>query len=374
MNTKDETKTVAEEQIAKLFSRMLRAEGTDARASFTTQVMAVIKENMMKASLKEFKALVVGAGNSYASAYYIGLAINQIQVGLSDVCTPQEAIGRIGKVRYNMVVAISYSGLTPDIIAVYRELRKEDFYTKFILLTGEEEKVIKDYYSSNDANLKIISYNSVEDKNGREKGCIPFFGVIEPCFIAYNGVFEEHKEEIYKLSTKAANQCDQVLSDIFNTDSNPFKAPKPYVIHIIYDWKTKTVALDLESKLTSSGIAFAVLHEQKEFSHGRYALLYKQDFSMIINISSCEFDVETPYSKDLNELLKDICKEKNKYYLHLIAKENYHHSILEMLMFNAYFVVRLGSCMDVDVSSPFKDNPTGCPKEALKLYSYYEGF
>lgn len=56
-------------------------------------------------------------------------------------------------------------------------------------------------------------------------------------------------------------------------------------IHVFYEWDTLPTATDIESKFTESGIANVVLHEKKNFSHGRYTSLYNQSFAVVINLT-----------------------------------------------------------------------------------------
>lgn len=371
METKDETKTVAEEQLKLMYKRMVKAEKTGARVELITRVMSVIRDNLAIVSKGNFKVLVVGAGGSYPAAEYLKLIISEYQMGICDAATPQTALGLIEKVHYDLVVGITYSGRTPDIIAVYKAMRFVDFYSKFVIITGDSEKNVKPYYSENDVNLSIISYFSEEDESGKEKGMISMFSTLEPCFLAYNGAYEDHVEEIYRLSTKASEFCNKTMDSIYKTKASPFDITRPYIIHIIYDWKTYPAALDLESKITESGIGFAMIHESKNFSHGRYTILYKQDFDLIFHLYSTKEDSkDSPYEKELGVMLSKIVKEKDKALITMHSDEDFWYGTLEMLFKIPYLVVSLGRCKDTDIAKPFKDYPNGFPVEAKDLYNY----
>lgn len=373
MGTKEKQfKTVAEEQISLLYSRMIKAEETDARADLIAKMFSFMKEKKTLSSKRHLKVLAVGAGGSYPAAQYLKLFFDNTADVICDAETPQTALRSIERVKYDLVIAISYSCTTPDIVAVYHKYRIAESYNKFFFITGENEKVVKDYIGNDDVNLQVISYYNEE--NSKEKGVISFFGAIEPCFLLYNGVYEEHKDEVYRLTTQAMMKCDNVFSEIVKTDANPLKTGLTYVIHVIYEPELYPAALDLEAKIKESGIAIVALHEAKNFSHGAYLTLYKQNFDIVINmLAKDEKDRESEYQKTaLIPLLKEVCEDNNKYYLHLSSDEDYLYGNLSVMMFNAYFINRLGSCMNEDVSLPYSTMGEKFPKIAKNLY-YFKG-
>ncbi len=197
------------------------------------------------------------------------------------------------------------------------------------------------------------------------------FSTLEPCFLAYNGVYEEHVEEIYRLAQKAAEFCNSTMDSIYVTKSSPFNLTRPYIIHVVYDWKTYPAALDLESKITESGIGLVMLHESKNFSHGRYTILYKQDFDLIFHLYAEKEDFkDNSYEKELGAMLSKIARKKDKVLITMRSEVDYWYGTLEMLFKIPFLVVSIGKCMDIDISKPFKGYPGGFPSEATDLYNY----
>ena len=372
---KDETRFVSEKQVAKLYSRMLKAEESGARPSLIVDVIDAIRDGA-KESKGNFRTLVVGAGGSYPVAEYYKMIIEKHKIGMCDAVTPQTALRNMNKIEYDFLIIISYSGRTADDLEVYRYFRIQsgDVYRKVAIITGENPKLVKDYFNPGDVNLKVVSYYSEADETGKEEGMISLFRTIEPCFLAYNGVYEEHKEEIYRMTTKMFNRCNDVLSNLVDTKSNPIKKKTSYTIHVIYEPELYPAAVDLETKLLESGIAYCMIHEAKNFSHGRYTMLYTQDFDIVINLAvKDKHDKRTTFEEnELVPFLKEICEEKEKYYLSLSSKEDYLYGNLEMMFFNACFIVRLGSYMDIDVSWTFKSVEGGYPPKLRELY-YFRG-
>ena len=156
------------------------------------------------------------------------------------------------------------------------------------------------------------------------------------------------------------------------------------VIHVIYEWRTYAVAADIASKFMESGIANVVLHEKKNFSHGCYTLLYKQDFAMVINVTkfAVEIDASTGnielvhcsnYDEELDKFLRDICKKKAAIYLEMgNSMFETAEMLIEELCKLPYLIAAIGEELGVDISKPFSPDPF--PKEPIALYGYEGDF
>ena len=118
---------------------------------------------------------------------------------------------------------------------------------------------------------------------------------------------------------------------------------------------TDTACYDLESKIIESGIFNCIIHEKKNFSHGRFV-----NYENLNNTYSIYFKQKTT-TKYEKELLKYLGNNNN------ILIESEYDGILaefDLLIASQYIVHYIGKVMDVDVSKPkYSEN-------AMKIYFY----
>lgn len=327
---------------------------------------------LQKNSNHALKILVVGTGGSYPAAIFAKYSLvetfNTIHV---DSCTPQSALrilipieNSLYNIRtnYDLVISISYSGKTPDIKAVYNACLKNNI--KFLLITGCEISKLSEIYEPNPL-FTPISYFNENDTTGKENSMISIFSTIAPALVLTNTPIFDIKEEIINNSLV---ECNEFLSKLnLENIANTLKSTP--IIHIFYEWDTLACAIDLESKITESGIAHVILHEKKDFSHGRCTLLLRQNFGLVINLTryNSEYLYKTKYECLLSNYLKDTCQKSNAHYVEigntapLIPQWN-----IQTLILTPFLVSKLGEYLNIDVSKHFKP----FPKDAILLYNY----
>ena len=117
---------------------------------------------------------------------------------------------------------------------------------------------------------------------------------------------------------------------------------------------TNTASYDLESKIIESGIFNCIIHEKKNFSHGRFV-----NFENLNNKISIYFKQKftSKYEEELLKYLGDNC---------VLIESNYDGLLAEFDLFIAsqFIIYYIGKILDVDVSKP------KYTEEAMKIYFY----
>lgn len=321
--------------------------------------------------------IITGSGGSYPAAVYAMHALQESYNFLNiQAVPPQTALRIIQKEYYYLdknfttnrylVIGISYSGKSPDIKAVYDVCLEKNY--PFLLVTGNEKnKLLNSEYDKNDL-LKIVSYYNENDKTGKEQSMISFTGTLAPVAIFnknYNSSFKV-TETVNALQVAKTILFPKVAAKIANS------LKRSPIIHVFYEWDTFATASDIKSKFSECGIANVILHEKKNFSHGSYVALYKQDFGLVINLVKQSMSVKiamyrNPYDEKLANFLKIRCEEKNAYYLEisslLYAPSEWNFYALAKL---PYLITEIGENLDIDISR----FPKVSLDETILLYKY----
>lgn len=357
---------VSRQQVDLLPQRIRMAEETNATKDLKLYIGDLWKKN----NFKPMNILIVGSGGSYPAAIFAKYVIHdEFQTPNVEAVTPQTAIRIITQfdsilncdwhAKYDLVIGISYSGKTPDIKAVSDLCLRKNY--PFALLTGANKEELSEFYDENDV-FKIFSYFNSNDCTGKEKGMISMFSTLAPVIILddnWSVKLISENQEALKEGEKFVSNLD--IKAILNS------IKKHPIIHVFYEWDTFATAIDIESKFTESGIANIVLHEKKNFSHGRYTSLYNQDFSLVINLTRYGTNFKYEYDKILLAYLSDLCKNKSAHYIE-IGTRAFEPSQwnIEAMAKLPYLITSIGEELGIDISKPLKP----FPKESIPLYDY----
>ena len=127
------------------------------------------------------------------------------------------------------------------------------------------------------------------------------------------------------------------------------------IINIFYGDDNTSAAFDIESKFTESGTFNVIMHEKKNFSHGRFINYENLNNNYNIYLKSKNI---SKYEEKLLEFLKDgnnIILESR--YNGILAE----YDLLLMVQYLTYYISNL---LKIDISKPaFTEN-------ALKLFFY----
>ena len=126
------------------------------------------------------------------------------------------------------------------------------------------------------------------------------------------------------------------------------------LINIFRGDYTDTACYDLESKIIESGIFNCIIHEKKNFSHGRFVNYENKNNNCSIYFKQKS---TTKYEKELLEYLQD----------KIILIESKYDGILaefDLLIASQFIIYYIGKILDIDMSKP-KYSDT-----AMKIYFY----
>ena len=369
---------VSRQQVNLLPERIRKAEKTDATKELNLYMWDLFK----KKKYVPMNIMVVGAGGSYPAAIFAKHALHdEMRTPNVEAVTPQTAVRILTQFdrvnngewnpKYDLVIGISYSGKTPDIKCVSELCAQKGF--PFILVTGAEKSTLSDIYHESDS-MKIISYYNAEDTTGKERGMISMVSTLAPIII-----FDDNWTcKLISKNQEALVNGEKFVSDL--NISEIAKTIKQYpVIHVLYEWDTLPTAADIESKFTESGIANVVLHEKKNFSHGRYTSLYNQNFAVVINLTRHGMAIPLDGSGNINKFYKykydenlaiflnKICEEKSTHYIEIgtVAMMPSQWNI-EAMSKLPYLITAIGEELGIDISKPLKP----FPEEAIQIYDY----
>ncbi len=146
---------------------------------------------------------------------------------------------------------------------------------------------------------------------------------------------------------------NEKISKIINKDTIK-KMQETNLINIFRGDCSSTPAFDLESKITESGVCNCIIHEKKNFSHGRFI-----NYENLNNNVSIYFK-QKETSKYEEELLNYLSENT------IIIESDYNGILAEfdLLIASQYIIYYIGKIINKDMSKP---NYT---ENAMKIYFY----
>lgn len=291
--------------------------------------------------------LFIGAGGSYAGTYFSAKVINLLYGCNTYSMYPRDVLYRNNK-NINKVVLFSYSGTTNDIISSVKNLNKNNIY---IITKGELQNIV---LKTGILKKNIISYRTSTNK-GKERGFLSFEGAVAPAaiFLRYYLEMTNSDININDFIKESIKNWNTKLKKNINIDFiNLVK--KSNLINLFRGDYADSACYDLESKIIESGIFNCIIHEKKNFSHGRFI-----NYENLNNSCSIYFKQKTT-TKYEQELLKYLNKK-------CIVIESQYDGILaefDLLIASQYIIYYVGKTMNIDVSKPKYS------EEAMKIYFY----
>ena len=319
-----------------------------------TRIINAINSNAYDKLVKiDFNSLnnsiFVGTGGSFAGAKFASKLINYLYGINTNALFPREVYYRNNK-GVDSVFLFSYSGTTNDLLVGTSKILNN----KYIITKGELQKVVtKTGISKNN----VISYRTGTNK-GKERGFLSFEGALAPASIFLKLYFEK----------KLRNNIEEFISDSINYwknyFGNYFKENKKMLKEFLKEGNsfniftgdfTECACSDLESKIIESGIYNCLIHEKKNFSHGRFI-----NYEHLSNKKNIYFKQKTTslYEEKLLEYLE---KDEN-----LINESRYDEILCEydLLVSSQYLIYYISNFLNIDISKPtYKE-------DAMKIYFY----
>lgn len=336
--TKKKTNYFDNKKVQRLYERSTFQEKKLGNISFFEKIRT---ENL--------SILIIGSGGSYSAASFAYNIINNYTKSLSLFIHPGQITDKL-YTKFDYIVLFSYSGKTSDILNIIDKINanRDKNTPSIILFTLEIKKEILD-----SENIKLISYKDFFNDCSKEKGFLSFSGTMNPISIFQKFIFC-YNDKIWNHNL--ITEINYWSSFFDENKSILHRIQECKSVDIFYDNYSYPAAIDIESKFTESGISRALLHEKKDFSHGR--------FSVVNNIKS--------------DLIIFINNENSKYENILIEYLKNHTSI-EVIIINTniadykeYSYMLMSQILFIKISEHNKNVnlEPNYPEEALELYKF----
>ena len=295
-------------------------------------------------------SIFVGTGGSFAGAKFSSKLINHLY-GINTIALYPRDLYYRNNNSVDSAFLFTYSGTTNDLLVGASLI---DNKNKYIITKGELQKVVtKTGISKNN----VISYRTGTNK-GKERGFLSFEGALAPASLFLKLYFEN----------KSRNDVECFIRDGISYWKNYFdkyfkenkKVLKEFLkegnsFNIFTGDFTESASSDLESKIIESGIYNCLIHEKKNFSHGRF--INYEHLSHNKNIYFKQKNTSL-YEKKLLEYLE---KDQN-----LIIESRYDGILCEydLLISSQYLIYYISNFLDIDISKPTYN------EDAMKIYFY----
>ena len=249
-----------------------------------------------------------------------------------------------------MVFLLSYSGITFDLLESTKNISNDK---KYIVTKGSIEKVVP---KTGLSKSHVISYLSGANKT-RERGFLSFEGTIAPSCIFLKYYFlHNNLTDVEKFVESTMNYWKNYFEELFQDKNLIKKLFQPNgIINIFNGDYTKSAGIDLESKIIESGIFNCIIHEKKNFSHGRF--INYEHLSEKKNIYFKEKN-ESKYESELLNYLKNDTT--------LVIESRYNGILCEfdLLVASQYLIYYISNYLKLDMSKPTYS------EDAMKIYFY----
>ena len=295
-------------------------------------------------------SIFVGTGGSFAGAKFSSKLINHLYGVNTIALYPRDLYYRNNN-SVDSAFLFTYSGTTNDLLVGASLI---DNKNKYIITKGELQKVVtKTGISKNN----VISYRTGTNK-GKERGFLSFEGALAPASLFLKLYFENKSRNDVECFIRDGisywkNYFDKYFKENKKVLKEFLKEGNSFII-FTGDF-TESASSDLESKIVESGIYNCLIHEKKNFSHGRF--INYEHFSHNKNIYFKQKNVSL-YEGKLLEYL-----EKNQ---NLIIESRYDGILCEydLLIASQYLIYYISNYLNIDISKPTYN------EDAMKIYFY----
>ncbi len=292
--------------------------------------------------------LFIGTGGSFAGAVFASSVINYLFGASTYSLYPRDAFYR-NNTNIDKTFLFSYSGTTNDIIQSVKDFDKNNVY---VITKGQVQNIVT---KTGIMKNNIITYRTSTNK-GKERGFLSFEGALAPSALFM---------KLYLQKTNSDIDINNFIKDSMSYWSNKVQKEvnKKFIesainhnkiINVFRGDYSNCASYDLESKLIESGIFNCIIHEKKNFSHGRFI-----NFENMNNKCAIYFKQKTTskYDEELLDYLGSEIAIFESKYDGLLAE-------FDLLIASQFIIYQIGKLLDIDVSKP---NYTD---DAMKIYFY----
>lgn len=307
-------------------------------------------KNLININFNEFENyMFVGTGGSLAGAKFASILINKMYGSNTYAMYPRDVFYRNND-KINKMILFSYSGTTNDLLEGTKNF---DNLNKYIITKGEQQKIV---LKTGVSKKNIITYRTGSNK-GKERGFLSFEGAVAPAAIFLKYYYSNNNSQfnVENFIRESLAYWNKYFENKFKEKNIINMFSKGNIINIFRGDYTDSACSDIESKIIESGVVNCIIHEKKNFSHGRFI-----NYENLNNRNNIYFSQKT-ISKYEEKLLEYLEKGNN-----LIIKSRYEDILCEfdLLIASQLLIYYIGKILDIDVSKPKYS------EDAMKIYFY----
>lgn len=294
--------------------------------------------------------LFIGTGGSFAGASFASTVINELYGASTYSLYPRDALYR-NNINIDKAFLFSYSGTTNDLIQSVKDFNKNDVY---VITKGQTQNIVT---KTGILKNNIITYRTSANK-GKERGFLSFEGALAPAALFMKLYLQKTNSDIdidinNFIKDSMSYWSNKVQKEI---DKNFIESAINHnkIINVFRGDYSNCASYDLESKLIESGIFNSIIHEKKNFSHGRFINFENMNNKCVIYFKQ---KTTSKYEEELLNYLENKIAIFESKYDGLLAE-------FDLLIASQFIIYQIGKLLDIDVSKPnYTDN-------AMKIYFY----
>ena len=292
--------------------------------------------------------LFIGTGGSFAGASFASTVINDLFGASTYSLYPRDAFYR-NNTNIDKAFLFSYSGTTNDIIQSVKDFDKNNVY---VITKGQIQNIVT---KTGILKNNIITYRTSTNK-GKERGFLSFEGALAPAALFMKLYLQKINSDIdinNFIKDSMSYWSNKVQKEI---DKNFIESAINHnkIINVFRGDYSNCASYDLESKLIESGIFNSIIHEKKNFSHGRFINFENMNNKCVIYFKQ---KTTSKYEEELLDYLGNKIAIFESKYDGLLAE-------FDLLIASQFIIYQIGKLLDIDVSKPnYTDN-------AMKIYFY----
>ena len=292
--------------------------------------------------------LFIGTGGSFAGASFASTVINELYGASTYSLYPRDALYR-NNINIDKAFLFSYSGTTNDLIQSVKDFNKNDVY---VITKGQTQNIVT---KTGILKNNIITYRTSTNK-GKERGFLSFEGALAPAALFMKLYLQKTNSDIdinNFIKDSMSYWSNKVQKEI---DKNFIESAINHnkIINVFRGDYSNCASYDLESKLIESGIFNSIIHEKKNFSHGRFINFENMNNKCVIYFKQ---KTTSKYEEKLLDYLGNKIAIFESRYDGLLAE-------FDLLIASQFIIYQIGKLLDIDVSKPnYTDN-------AMKIYFY----
>lgn len=292
--------------------------------------------------------LFIGTGGSFAGASFASTVINDLYGASTYSLYPRDAFYR-NNINIDKAFLFSYSGTTNDLIQSVKDFDKNNVY---VITKGQTQNIVT---KTGIVKNNIITYRTSANK-GKERGFLSFEGALAPAALFMKLYLQKTNSDINinnfikdSMSYWSSQVQKEIDKKFIESAINHNK-----IINVFRGDYSNCASYDLESKLIESGIFNSIIHEKKNFSHGRFINFENMNNKCVIYFKQ---KTTSKYEEELLNYLGNKIAIFESKYDGLLAE-------FDLLIASQFIIYQIGKLLDIDVSKPnYTDN-------AMKIYFY----